>query len=117
MYGGSTAAGADAGWWLPYLAHRTTTIPPVNYGTELGPTPDYQQQVLDLAKAEIEKGITDPDVLEMARQEGISYVYIGQQQGKVNTDLMPLDPQALLADSRFHLVFQRDRTYVFEILP
>ena len=40
-YGDSLIAGADAGWWIPLLANRQTSLPPLSYGSEQGNRPDF----------------------------------------------------------------------------
>jgi len=40
-YGDSVIVGSDGGWWLPLLARRQTTLPPINYGSEQGVRADY----------------------------------------------------------------------------
>jgi hypothetical protein len=44
-YSGSAVVGSDAGWWLPLLAHRQTTLPPLSYGLEPEPWPGYRHYV------------------------------------------------------------------------
>jgi len=51
------------------------------------------------------------------RARGITHVYIGQRQGRVNyAGPYVLKPTELLADSRFRLVYREDRVWVFEVV-
>jgi hypothetical protein len=114
-YGGSLIAGSDAGWWLPLTAGRRTTLPPLNYGSELGPFPGYLRWVNQLA-AEIEaKGIGHPDTLQLLEERDVTYVYIGQQQGRVNDADPLLQAEDLLASPAFSPVYHQDRVWIFKV--
>jgi hypothetical protein len=65
----------------------------------------------------IAKGVGDPAVLAMLRDRGVTHVYIGQQQGRVNYAGPVIEPAALLADSRFAPVYHEDRVWVFALQP
>ncbi|MDY6877943.1 MAG: DUF6541 family protein [Chloroflexota bacterium] len=116
-YGGSVVVGSDGGWWLPFLTGRANTVPPLNYGTERGPEPDYREWVNDLTRQIQGMGIDDPATLTMLQERGITHVYIGQQQGRVNyggPDV--LDPETLLGSTRYQLVYYQDRVQVFRLV-
>lgn len=115
-FGGTIAVGSDGGWWLPLAAGRANTLPPINYTTEQGASPDDIQSVNELAQAVIQKGATDPGVLDLLARRQVSYVYIGQRQGQANNPGVPvLDPQALLASPAFRLVYHQDRVWIFQV--
>jgi len=116
-YGDSLIVGSDAGWWLPLLVGRETTLPPINYVTERGPQPDYVRDINALT-AEIEqKGINSPEVKELLRERQVSHIYIGQQQGQVNASGLPLlQIDQLLANPDFRLIYRQDRVWIFEIV-
>jgi len=116
-YGGSVVVGSDGGWWLPLLAGRANTVPPLNYGTEQGPWPGYRAWVNDLPRQVQGASIDDPAMSALLRERGITHVYIGQQQGRVNysgPDM--LDPEALLRSAHYRLVYHQDRVWVFEVV-
>jgi hypothetical protein len=116
-YGGSAIVGSDGGWWLPLLAQRQTTLPPLNYSFDQGPRPDYVHWINALTGEIQNKGVTHPDVLTLLRERGVSHVYIGQRQGRVNYGgPYVLEPGQLLASPDFHLVYHQDRVWVFEII-
>lgn len=116
-YDGSVVVGSDGGWWLPLLAERANTVPPLNYGTEQGPQPAYREWVNELTQQIQQAGIDDPATLAMLRERGITHVYIGQQQGRVNyAGPQVLDPQALLRSNNYQLVYHQDRVWVFEVI-
>ncbi len=114
-YGGSVIVGSDGGWWLPLIARRQTTLPPINYSSESGPRADYREWINALTAAIQGKGIASPDVLTMLGERGVTHIYIGQEQGRVNYDgPFVLEPAKLLASSYFRPVYHQDRVWVFE---
>jgi hypothetical protein len=117
-YGGSSVVGSDAGWWLPLLARRRTTLPPLNYASEEGPRPDYREWINALPLEIQTKGISSPQVVALLHQRGITHVYIGQRQGQVNAPGPALLPvEQLLASPNFRSVYHQDRVWVFEVAP
>ena len=116
-YGGSVIVGSDGGWWLPLLAGRANTVPPLNYGTERGPWPGYRAWINELTRHLQTAGMDDPRTLELLRERGITHVYIGQQQGRVNyTGADILVPEVLLASAHYRPVYHQDRVWVFEVV-
>ena len=116
-YENAIMAGSDGGWWLPFFAHRQTTLPPLNYGNEQGPTPDYRKQVNALIQQVRDLGIDHPETLDALAERGITHIYIGQRHGRVNSDEPVVEPGELLASPAFKPVYHEDRVWVFEILP
>jgi len=115
-YSNSTIVGSDGGWWLPLLARRRNTVPPINYTSERNTQSDYVDQTNSLISETQSNGIQDPDVLFELRKRNISYVYIGQQQGQVNWGEPLFTAAQMLADKNFLLVYHQDRVWIFEIL-
>jgi len=116
-YGDTVIVGSDGGWWLPLLTERQTTLPPLTYGSERGPRADYILWI-DTLTSEIQaKGLTHPDVLALLRKRGVTYVYVGQRQGRVNYDgPYVINPDMLLSSPFFHLVYHQDRVWIFEVV-
>jgi len=115
-YGGNNIVGADAGWWLPLLAHRATNVPPLNYAVERGPRPDYRLWTNALPAEIQSKGIDSPEVLSELAARGIGYVYIGQLRGQVNNPGQPLLVAGDLAVSpHYRLIYHQDRVWVFQV--
>ena len=116
-YGDTVIVGSDGGWWLPLLAERQTTLPPLTYGSEQGPRADYILWI-DALTSEIQnKGITHPDVLALLRERGVTHVYVGQRQGRVNyAGPHVLNPDELISNPFFHLIYHQDRVWIFEVL-
>ncbi len=116
-FDGTIIAGSDGGWWLPILANRLTTQPPINYAFETGPRPNYQLWSNTLIKDIDMQGLTSPGVLAELADRGVTYVYIGQQQGRVNNDGPTLDPQLMINHPNFSLLYHQDRVWIFEFSP
>ncbi|NCC33651.1 MAG: hypothetical protein EOM24_16785, partial [Chloroflexia bacterium] len=93
----ASVVGGDAGWWLPLLAQRPSTLPPILYIAEQGPRPDYVVWVNELYATIERLGIEHPTTLAMLREREIAYIYLGQQQGMIgNPDpTRVLDPAVL----------------------
>jgi len=114
----TAAVGTDGGWWLPLLAGRQTTIPPMNYSFEEEPWPGYQDWINSLYKEIEAKGIDHPDVLDELSERGVSHVYIGQQQGSVSHfGQFNFDLGAIQASPHYRPVYRQDRVWIFEVLP
>jgi hypothetical protein len=116
-YGDSSIVGSDGGWWLPLIARRQTTLPPLTYSAERGPRPDYVAWVNKLTEEIQNKGITNTDVLAQLRARGVTYIYVGQRQGRVNySGPYQLEPDQLAASPNFNLVYHQDLVWVYKIV-
>ena len=115
-YNGHAAVGADGGWWLPILTERGVSHPPLLYGFEADPYPGFRQDLLDLTNTLREYGADAPETLALLRERGITHVYIGQQQGSVNSQQPALPPGALLGSPHYQPVYHQDRVWVFEVV-
>ncbi len=117
-YGNSLIAGTDGGWWLPLLAERANTVPPMPYGVEDGPFEGYVKWVNQLPEEIAAKGLLDPDVLRLLEERKITHIYIGQQQGGVNNPgPQALNPSEIGSDPHFVLVYHQDRVWIFAFRP
>lgn len=114
-YGGYVVVGTDGGWWLPLLANRQNTVPPLLYMHEEGPRYDYREW-LNLVYAQIENaGLGDAITRQLLREHGITHLYLGQMQGRVNDSTPLFDPYQLLELPFLRLVYHQDRVWIFEI--
>jgi hypothetical protein len=115
-YGGSLIVGSDGGWWLPLLAHRAVTTPPLTYGMEAGPTADNVTQVNALWSTVQQYGVSSQQTIDMLKERGVQFVYIGQQNGRVNyTGPVVLDAELMIASGRFTEVYHQDRVWILEL--
>ena len=118
-FGGGVVVGSDGGWWLWQSAERATTVPPIVYDKERGPTPTYTAEVNARHAALREAAQQSPQALADALQgDGIDYLYIGAMQGRVGLpgDEVALDGQALLDSGAFALRYDNDFAQLFEVV-
>ncbi len=113
----NTAAGSDAGWWIPLLAGRDNTIPP-QYAqfNEVSQPPDYTQRVVALVTTLENYPINQPESISALCNWGITHIYHGQGQGKVGNSgpqLYTLNDLNASPDL-FRQIYREDRVYVFE---
>jgi len=117
-YGGGLVGGSDAGWWLSNLTSRQTTLPPINYGTEVGPINGYRQWVNQIYRDLKSYPMDDLAFRHSIVDRGISHIYIGQQQGSVNNGgTSALAPGQLVMSENYKEVYHSDRVWIFEVIP
>ncbi len=118
VYNDTSIVGADAGWWIPLLANRPNTMPP-QYAllNEAEITPNYRQEVLNLVLNLRDGALASPQGIALLKKHGISYVYLGQAQGKVNNPAPIINPQKLSQTHGFDLVYHQDRVWIFALTP
>jgi hypothetical protein len=109
-YGGSLAAGSDAGWWIPLLTGRANTAPPIVYASEASFIPDYLFQVNDFVRTVQNSAIDDPATVQFLRQNGVSHVYIGEKGGPL------LDVERLQASTLYRPLYHQGQVQIFEIV-
>jgi hypothetical protein len=115
-YGDTLVVGSDAGWWLPLLAGRNTTLPPITYGSEIGPIPNYLQDINDRTNEILQMLSPESDLVNSLRQYGISHVYIGQRQGRLNYfGPNNLDPSRFDSDPEFTQIYHRDHVRIYAL--
>lgn len=109
----SLVSGSDGGWWIPLIAQRSTTQPPINYSMERPPSPNYVEDIGELPRRVRLEGLT-PDVVALLKSRGVTHLYIGQSH--FGGDYM-LDPAMLEPDPRLGLIYRQDRIWIFEVKP
>jgi hypothetical protein len=115
-YGNTLVAGSDAGWWMPLLSGRGNSLPPLNYGAEQGVSPDLVDSVNEVTWRLQEMELDDPETVSMLCERGLSHVYIGQRQGRVNYGgPHVLDLDEMLASSSYSLLYKKDRVAILKI--
>lgn len=114
-YQGTVIAGSDGGWWLPLTAGRLTSQPPLNYASEQGLEPGHYQMTNALVVEIEEQGLANPQVLRDLLSKGYTHIYVGQLQGRVNSNAPLLDPDALISNPLLQPVYHRDRVWIFAI--
>lgn len=116
--GNALLAGSDGGWWLTTLAKRQSTLPPLNYGNEKGPIPEYRLWINELYQN------FSPNIVDEARfhdlliERGVTHLYVGQLQGRVNySGEFSFDPQRLDQSDFFKTIYHADRVWIFKVVP
>lgn len=120
---GVSALAGDAGSWLPLLTQRGVVIPP-QYAlvAEQPDEPGYSAAVNGLIRHLAAVSAATPEghaaICDFPRP--ITHLYLGQRQGLVNKALpnkaeQPmLNPEQLLQDRAFRLVYHEDHVMIFE---
>ncbi len=98
------AIGADAGYWIPFLTGRKTTLPPMLYSEG---SYEYIEEVNALARATV-KLCENDDTLSTLAENGVTHIYIGQRGGC-------LRPQRLLASPDYEAIYHQDGGWIFEV--
>ncbi len=116
IYGGSTAVGSDAGWWLPLLTGRANTMPPQYALVEQPASPGYTQRVVDLITLLEDQPPAGPQGLAALCSWGVTHVYIGQQRGLASFERLQLfAPQDFDSSPAFQLVYAQDRVRIYRL--
>ncbi|HMP39528.1 MAG TPA: hypothetical protein PKA05_04025 [Roseiflexaceae bacterium] len=129
IYQGSMVVGVDGGWWLPLLAQRSTTVPPMTIGSEVCLREGCDRTTLDLARTLRNRLLRDPRpaVVDLTREEalmalrvaGVRYVYSGAQLlSGPGTFPQPdrFDLEKLRTSPAFRSVYAADGVEIFEVV-
>ncbi len=113
-YGGKTAVGTDAGWWLPLLANRSSTLPPLLYASER--MDEKLRHDVWALPTWLRWGAYDPaNTHRNLCYQGVTHIFLGDKRGAVGADGEPLIPSKNLApDPRMTLLFEADRAQVWK---
>jgi hypothetical protein len=126
-YGGTLAAGSDAGWWLPLLAGRQTTLPPLPYGSERGVGDSLAVYTSTVGMWEVLRGAPILDVaprkvvlssaesLAVLRRNAVTHVYIGAESAPERDGIDHIDADALRTSASFALIYERDGVLIFAL--
>ena len=117
-YYNTAAVGSDAGWWIPLLAGRANSMPPLYaLGSEVPWEVGYSEEVVALTAA-LETVLLNSEAgVKLLCDAGVTHVYIGQRQGLVGATWLSqsFTPQELLDSAEYELVYQQDRVYIFAL--
>jgi hypothetical protein len=115
-YNGTLSVGTDAGWWLPLLAGVRTTLPPATYSFEQPAHPNFADEAARFAALATSTNMAQPAWAASLKAAGITHIFVGQRQGRVNYSGPNLNPQSLAANPSLRLVYHEDRVFIFEVL-
>jgi hypothetical protein len=99
--------GVDAGYWLPLLGGRATTVLPMLYAGERGADPRAVRDMVAVARA-LREAPAAPETATLLRALGVGYVY---HSGRVPVP----EVAALAANPGLPLVYERDGVRVFAV--
>jgi hypothetical protein len=117
-YGEALVVGADAGWWIPLLAHRENTLPPLTYGMEATQQANYGEQLRSDYQYLSRTPLTSPEGVQFLREQGVTHLYVGKARGMVgNPGRALIDVDALEGHAAYHVLYQRDGVWILELLP
>jgi hypothetical protein len=112
----SVIVGVDGGWWLPVLAKRQVSAPPINFNNEQGERPDFRTWTIELWQMIREEGIDDAGVRAELGERGYQYIYLGPQTGPGPDPWgYGLSVEHLLVDPSVSLVYAQDRVWIFHL--
>jgi hypothetical protein len=115
-YGGTVIVGADGGWWLPQIAHRLTTLPPILYISEAEPYTGFAQEINAQRQLIEDNGYTSVEAVRSLWDSGVRYAYIGQRGGRVNYGGKVVMNAAQMEGSGYYkTVYHEDLVWVLEI--
>jgi len=97
--------GSDAGLWIPLLAGREATVPPMMYNTD--GSPEYIAAVNALAKG-IAALSDAEEMLPLFKSYGVTHIYIGKRGGDIK-------PQKFINSPYYQLLYNHDGVWIFEI--
>ncbi len=100
------AIGIDAGYWIPLLTGRETTLPPVIYSSERPVDEGYFADVLVLSKAA--NSLDTDDTLRLLKAKGVTHIYIGERESVIR-------PEELIQSPNYQLVYHDRGVWIFEV--
>jgi hypothetical protein len=116
VYNDNSVVGADAGWWIPLLANRENTMPP-QYAllNEAEITPGYSRNIVNSILAMRDNPFVSENDLALLKDLGVTHIYSGQAQGKVNNPFPLINPQKLAQSPNLELIYREDRVWIFAL--
>ena len=105
---GTIHAGSDAGWWLPLVAQRDTTLPCILYHQDDG---SYRDAVNALANAvENAPSPDDPELLALLQEAGVTHVFVGTKAG-------PMQPAELDYSENYTAIYVSGPVRIYAFTP
>lgn len=115
-FNNSVVVGSDGGWWLPLLAKRQTSLPPLSYVFELAYDESRWQWIRDMVTFGKTHDLSQNEALDYLLSQGITHIYIGQRHGRVGNPDPPLfSADLLLKNPRYRPIYHEDRVWIFEL--
>ncbi|MEM7034126.1 MAG: hypothetical protein AAF629_31585, partial [Chloroflexota bacterium] len=113
---GSAVVGTDGGWWLPFLAERKTSMPPLTYKFENVGDQQAYQLVDDIVEFGQTQDIASQTGADFLQAQGITHIYVAQRQSRFRGGSRPmLIAENLHNNPRYIPIYHEDRVWIFEI--
>lgn len=115
-FNNSVVVGSDGGWWLPLLAKRKTTMPPLAYVFEQEHMVGDKLRIKGLITFGQINDLSTDQAIDHLRAEGITHLYVAQRRGMVgNPDLPIFSVATLLTNPRYEPIYHQDRVWIFAL--
>ena len=112
-YGDTIVVGEDAGWWLPLLADRGTTVPPATVGLERDDV-GYRERMNGLTALWHDE-LDAPATIDALDAEGVTHAYVGVRAA---ASRLPGDrpglAERLAASPRWRAVYDDGGVVIYE---
>jgi len=113
-YGDTVVVGEDAGWWIPLLAERRTTVPPATVGIERSYDPDYRERLNRLVSL-WQSDLDAPATRAALAAEGVTHAYVGVRANR--SGVARLSAARLAASPFWDLVYDEGEVKIFVFHP
>jgi hypothetical protein len=100
--------GIDTGYWIPLLAHRETTLPPMIYSWEWGSSSRLLTKLGASHELLLRRDGEALSIGEVLGKYGVTHVFTDAQH-------WPLMPRELSQDAHLREIYRQDRVWVFEV--
>jgi hypothetical protein len=111
-YGDTLYAGSDGGWLLTFFSGRASNLPPITYGSEAGPTPDYRALVNQQNAAIMAHPAASAAAAAALRAAGYTYLYDGPAASPPGEYI---DPAALAQSPLYERVYAADGVTIWRL--
>lgn len=111
-YGDSLYAGSDGGWWLSFMSGRSTNLPPLLYGSEVGEEPGYQRTIHATNTLIQEYPLDSEQAAATFRSQGYTYLYDGPAASPPEEYL---NPTVLSQSPWYELVYRHDGVTIWSV--
>ena len=101
--------GTDTGYWIPLLAHRATTVPPMVYAWEWSGTSSLLARLDASHELLLRQGGESLSISKTLSKYGVTHIFteIGR---------WPLMPQELAQEKHLKEIYRQDRVRMFEVV-
>ena len=117
LYSDKSVLSDDGGAWIPYFTQRRITVPPLVYGNEIGPLPQYPLVVLKFANTLRAHPLPHPTSIEYLRNHGVDYIYVGALHRQTSQHVLHDYAAMRTRPDIFPVVYEQDGVVIFGLEP